>query len=196
MRPIYMMMAGVAALSLATPASAQWGNGRTYSHQFQAQIDSGVRQGTISRVESGELRKSLGRLVRLERQFSPNGISGREHATLMQRSTSLAKDIRVASRDPNHRGDRSAAWDRCATDSNAAYGNYIDPRFSGQHRGDRFIDDIRIGQRATDRIGQMPVQYRGDYVDNEHIYYGYDNGRVYQIDRQSRLILALLDIAR
>ena len=196
MRPIYLMMAGVAALSLATTASAQWGNERTYSHQLQVQIDSGVRQGTISRNESFELREDLGRLVRLERQFSPNGISGREHATLMQHSTSLAKDIRIASRDPNRRGDQSASWDGCATDRNAAYGNYIDPRFSGQHRGDRFIDDIRIGQRATARIGQMPVQYRGDYVDNEDIYYGYDNGRIYQIDRQSRLILALLDIAR
>lgn len=191
MRPIYLMMAGVAALSLATTASAQWGNERTYSHQFQVQIDSGIRQGTISRNESFELREDLGRLVRLERQFSPNGISGREHATLMQHSTSLAKDIRIASRDPNRRGDQSASWDGCDS-----YGNYTDPRFAGQHRGDRFIDDIRIGQRATARIGQMPVQYRGDYVDNEDIYYGYDNGRVYQIDRQSRLILALLDIAR
>ena len=196
MRQIYLMMAGVAALSLAATASAQWGNERTYSHQFEAQIDSGVRQGTISRVESVELREGLGRLVRLERQFSPNGISGREHATLMQHSTSLAKDIRVASRNPNRRGDQSASWDGCDDHGNASYRNYADPRFAGQHRGDRFIDDIRIGQRATARIGDVPVQYRGDYVDNEHIYYGYDNGRIYQIDRQSRLILALLDIAR
>ena len=82
MRPIYMMMAGVAALSLATTASAQWGNDRTYSQQLQVQIDSGVRQGTISRRESVGLREDLSRLVRLERQFSPNGISGREHAVL------------------------------------------------------------------------------------------------------------------
>ena len=196
MRPIYLMMAGVAALSLATTASAQWGDGRTYSHQFQVQIDSGVRQGTISRAESVELRQELGRLVRLERQFSPNGISGREHATLMQHSSSLAKDIRVASRDPNHRGDRPASWDVCDTDGTAGYPSSADPRFAGKPHGDRFIDDIRIGQRASSRIGVMPVQYRGDYVDNEHIYYGYDNGRVYQIDRQSQLILALLDIAR
>lgn len=37
---------------------------------------------------------------------------------------------------------------------------------------------------------------RGDYVDNDRIYYGYDNGRVYQIDRQSQMVLALLDIVR
>jgi len=191
MRPIYMMMAGVAALSLAATVSAQFGNDRTYSHQLQVQIDAGVRQGTISRHESFELREDLSQLVRLERQFSPNGINGREHAVLTQRSTSLAKDIRIAMRDPNRRGDQSAAWDGCAT-----YGNYADPRFSGPHPGDRFIGDTRIGQHATARIVTMPVQYRTDYVDNDRIYYGYDNGRVYQIDRQSQMILALLDIVR
>ena len=195
MRPIYLMMAGIAALTLATPASAQWGNERTYSHQLEAQIDSGIRQGTISRVESVELREDLGRLVRLERQYSPSGINGREHAALMQRGTSLAKDIRVASRDPKRRGDGPASWDGCDSNASATFHGYADPRFAGQHRGDRFIDDIRIGQPVTSRIGNMPVQYRGDYIDNEHIYYGYDNGRVYQIDRHSRLVLALLDIA-
>jgi len=42
----------------------------------------------------------------------------------------------------------------------------------------------------------MPVQYRREYVDNDQVYYGYDNGRVYQIDRKSQMILALLDMAR
>lgn len=192
MRPIYMMMAATAGLTLATPASGQWGQGRTYSHQFQTQIDAGVRQGTISRRESFGLREDLGHLVRLERRFSPNGISGREHAVLMQRSTSLAKDIRIASRYPHRRGDRSAAWDGRSD----KYNHVADPRFAGPHRGDRFSGDTRIGQHATARIVHMPVQYRSDYVDNERIYYGYDNGRVYQIDRQSQMILALLDMAR
>lgn len=191
MRPIYMMMAGVAALSLATTASAEWGNDRTYSQQLQVQIDAGVRQGTISRTESIGLREDLSRLVRLERQFSPNGISGREHATLMQHSTSLATEIRTASRDYNRRGDQSAGWDGCAIS-----GNYADPRFAGPHPGDRFNGDTRVGQHVTTRIMNMPVQYRSDYVDNDRVYYGYDNGRVYQIDRQSQMILALLDLPR
>jgi len=186
-----MMMAGVAALSLAAPASAQWGHDRTYSDQLQVQIDTGVRQGTISRRESFGLREDLNRLVQLERQYSPSGISGREHADLMQRSTSLAKDIRIASNDHNRRADQSAAWDDCPT-----YGNFADPRFAGPHPGDRFTGDARIGQHATARIVTMPVQYRSDYVDNDRVYYGYDSGRVYQIDRQSQMILALLDIVR
>jgi hypothetical protein len=192
MRPIYMTMAAVAALSVATAASAQWGHERTYSHQLRVQIDSGISQGTISRRESIGLRETLGRLVRLERRFSPNGISGREYAILVQRSNALSKDIRVATRNRNGRVDQSA-WNNRANN----YGNYdADPRFAGLHPADRFSGDARIGQHTTTRIVAMPVQYRSDYVDTDRFYYGYDNGRVYQIDRQSQMILALLDIVR
>lgn len=99
MRPIYITVAAITSLALATPASAQWGHDRTYSGQLRVQLDSGVRQGTISRGESIGLREDLGRLVRLERRFSPNGISGREYAVLMKRSTALADDIRFATRN-------------------------------------------------------------------------------------------------
>jgi hypothetical protein len=210
MRPIYMTVAAVAGLSVAAPASAQWtpeqiysqastaptmaqwGHDRTYSRQLQMQIDAGVNQGTISRRESISLRRELSSLVRIERRFSPNGISGREHAQLLQRSTALAQDIRIASRDRDgHRGD-TASWE-----SGSINGQWVpDARFAGLNPGDRFNGDARIGQHATARMINLPAEYRGQYVDDARIYYGYDNGRVYQIDRQSRLILALLDVAR
>jgi hypothetical protein len=210
MKMIYSLMAGVAALSLAAPASAQWvhepnysqapnasapaqwGHSRTYSQQLQMQIDAGVSQGTISRRESIGLREDLSRLVRLERRFSPNGISGREHAQLLQRSTALAKDIRVASSHRNWHRNQAATWE-----SGSINGHWVpDARFAGLHPGDRFNGDARIGQQATARIVNLPAEYRGQYVDDARVYYGYDNGRVYQIDRQSQMILALLDIAR
>jgi hypothetical protein len=210
MRPIYTTMAAVAGLSVAAPASAQWahqptynqapttpapaqwGHSRTYSQQLQVQIDAGVSQGSISRRESIALREDLNRLVRLERRFSPNGISGREHAQLMQRSTALAKDIRIASRDHNRRGDRNATWE-----SGSINGHWVpDARFAGLRPGDRFNGDARVGQHATPRMVNLPAEYRAEYVDDARIYYGYDNGRIYQIDRQSQMILALLDIAR
>lgn len=210
MRPIYMTMAAVAGLSVAAPASAQWvheptysqapsapapaqwGHSRTYSQQLQMQIDAGVSQGTISRRESIGLREDLSRLVRLERRFSPNGISGREHAQLLQRSTALAKDIRVASSHRNGHRNQAATWE-----SGSINGHWVpDARFAGLHPGDRFNGDVRIGQQATARIVNLPAEYRGQYVDDARVYYGYDNGRVYQIDRQSQMILALLDIAR
>jgi len=210
MRPIYMTMAAVAGLSAAAPASAQWaheptrsnamavpapaqwGHSRTYSHQLQLQLDAGISDGTISRRESIGLREDLSRLVRLERRFSPNGISGREHAELLRRSTALDKDIRVASRFHNGIRNETAAWE-----SGSVNGHWVpDARFAGLHPGDRFNGDARIGQHATSRIMSLPAEYRGQYVDDARVYYGYDNGRVYQIDRQSQMILALLDVAR
>lgn len=193
MRPIFLMMASVAALSVATPASAQWGQDRTSSQQLQVQIDTGISQGRISRRESVNLREDLNRLVQLERRFSSNGVNRREHAILMQRSTALANDIRKATRDRNARSDQWGSGNGPGYD----HGNYrVDSRFAGTVPSDRFNGDIRIGQHVTTRIVTMPAQYRNEYVDNDQVYYGYDNGRIYQIDRRSRMILALLDLAR
>lgn len=210
MRPIYMTMAAVGGLSLATPATAQWaheqthsqaaampglgqrGHDRTYSQQLRIQIEAGVSQGTISRRESTALREQLSQLVLMERRFSPNGISGREHAQLLQRSTALAKDIRLANRDRYSRRGDTATWE-----SGNINGQWVpDARFAGLHPGDRFNGDVRIGQHASARMVSLPAEYRGQYVDDGRVYYGYDNGRVYQIDRRSQMILALLDIAR
>ena len=210
MRPIYVTMAAVAGLSVAAPASAQrdneptysnapaapepaqWSHSRTYSHRLQLQIDAGISDGTISRRESIGLREDLSRLVRLERRFSPNGISGREHAELLRYSTALDKEIRDATQFHNRRGNEAATWE-----SGNANGHWMpDARFAGLHPGDRFNGDARIGQHATSRIVSLPAEYRGEYVDDARVYYGYDTGRVYQIDRRSQMILALLDIAR
>jgi hypothetical protein len=185
-------MAAVAGLSLAAPASAQWGHQRTYSQQLRAQIDAGVTQGTISRRESIALREDLSRLVRLERRFSPNGISGREHAQLMQRSTALSYDIRVATRDHNRRGNDVQTWESGSVD-----GRWVpDARFAGLRPGDRYSGDARVGQRVNPSTVSLPPEYRSQYIDDARVYYGYDNGRIYQIDRQSQMILALLDLAR
>ena len=209
MRPIYITAAAMAGLSLAAPAPAQhyqpthlqapnapapshWGHDRTYSQGLQVQIDAGMNRGTISRRESIGLREDLARLVRLERQFSPNGINGREHAQLIQRSTALAQDIRVASRDGNRRDDREAT-----SDGRSMNGHWApDAKFAGLSAGDRFAGDPRVGQRVSATMVDLPPEYREQYVNNDRVYYGYDNGRVYQVDRQSQMILALLDIAR
>lgn len=193
MRAIYMTMAAIAALSLATPASAQWGHDRTYSQQLHLQIDTGVSQGRISPRESVKLREKLNSLVQLERRFMSDGISGREYSMLFQRSAALAKAVRVASSGPSGRDDDGqVTWE-----SRTINGRWVpDARFAGLHPGDRFNGDARVGQHVTGRIVSMPVQYRPEYVDNDQVYYGYDNGRVYQIDRKSQMILALLDMAR
>jgi hypothetical protein len=192
MRPTHIM-ASIAALFLATPASAQWGHDRTYSQQLQLQIDTGVSQGRVSPRESAKLRGKLSSLLQLERRFMSDGISGPEYSILFNRSAALAKDVRIASSHPSGRDNNQAtAWE-----SRTINGQWVpDARFAGLHPGDRFSGDTRVGQRATARIVSMPMQYRNEYVDSDRFYYGYDGGRVYQIDRRSQMILALLDIAR
>lgn len=191
MRRAHLMIVGVVAVFLATPASAQRGQERTYSRQLKTQIDNGVGEGRISTRATVKLRARLGKLVQLERSFMPNGISGPEHAVLFQRSAALAKEIRIASSDRSRSGDNPAlTWV-----SRNINGHWVpDARFAGLHPGDRFSGDARIGQHITPRIVSMPVQYRSEYVDTDEIYYGYDKGRVYQIDRKTQMILALLDI--
>jgi len=191
MRAIYLVSAALAAISLTTPASAQSGQDRTYSRQLQTQIDDGVTQGRISPLETVKLREKLGRLVLLERSFMPNGISGPEYAILFRRSAALAKEIRVASRYPRRLDhNRALTWVSRTTN-----GHWVpDARFAGLHPGDRFSGDARIGQHVTARVVNMPLQYRSEYTDTDQIYYGYDNGRVYQIDKKTQMILALLDI--
>ena len=190
MRTICLAMATAAvSLSMAAPISAQSNHKRSYSHQLQMQIEAGVNRGTISASENRALRGELGRLLMLERRLSPNGINGREHARLTKASIALARDIRIANRNSNLRGEKQASWE-----SGNVNGHWVpDARFAGLRPGDRFSGDIRVGQRATARVVNLPTEYRGQYVDDARVYYGYDSGRVYQIDRQSQMILALLD---
>lgn len=191
MRRLAMTLALVAAFSVTTPASAHWGQDRTFSRQLQAQIDDAASHGRISPRETVELREKLSSLSELERAFMPNGISGPEYAVLFKRSAALSKEIRAASSYPANRDDNQPmTWQSRTID-----GHWIpDARFAGLHPGDRFSGDLKIGQRVTGRIVGMPDRYRSDYVDTDRVYYGYDNGRVYQIDSKSQIILALLDI--
>lgn len=191
MNYVFATMAAMAALTISAPLSAQWGGNRTYSRDLQVQIDSGVRNGTISWREVRPLRDDLRRLVNLEQRYASNGISGREHSVLVRRTTSLNREIRLAVRSPN--GDRrSAAWDN----GDRGYGYHgRDERFEQPNRGDRFPGDLRVGNQVNWRMTEMPYQYREEYRDTQDVYYRYNDGRVYQVDRQSQLILALLDLA-
>jgi len=193
MRPLFITFTCLAAFSLTAPAKAHWGQDRTFGRQLQAQIDDSASHGRISSLEAAQLRKKLDSLAQLERNFMPNGISGPEYAVLFQRSAALSREIRNAASNPGRRENNvPMTWESRNSD-----GRWIpDARFAGLHPGDRFNGDSRVGQRVTARVVKMPDQYRSDYVDTHQVYYGYDNGRVYQIDRKSQTILALLDLMR
>ena len=191
MKTILMTMAALSALSVAAPATAQLRNGvrATQSGELRMQIDAGVHTGAISRHELLPLQNSLSQLIALERQYSRNGISGREHAALQQRSALLRRQIAMAERNGHGRNGR-ADWkdNHERQDSLTSNG-----RFEGHDRGDRFAGDVRIGQPASRRMVALPAQYRADYRDGDDVYYGYDDRRIYQVDRRTGIIKAMLD---
>ncbi|HYE27687.1 MAG TPA: hypothetical protein VEA61_05580 [Allosphingosinicella sp.] len=229
MRTIFPTLAALAAIAVATPAAAQpWGDHGESDHgtrsgELQMQIDAGVRSGSISRSELPPLRHGLFELVRLERQYGPGGISGREHATLQQRSAALRQQIDRAEQTRTRRygaigrGDREgrmaweASYDR---DHRAAWNERYDrerlaawnarfgaddlisgERFDRPNRGDRFNGDVRIGQRYSARMVALPAEYRIEYPDTDRFYHGFDNGRIYRVDRSTSLILGMLDLS-
>ena len=218
MKTMLLTMAALSGLSIAAPVAAQpWNSHRTQSAELQTRIDEGVRSGAISRRELRPLRESLQQLVMLERQFSDQGISGREHAVLQQRSASLRQQIHMAqgAGHGRHNDDRRATWedsydrehragweDRYLRDRDAAWASRFgrddrfgaNARFDRPNRGDRFAGDVRVGQRTSMRMGAMPVQFREEFRDDEDVYYRYDDRRIYQVDRRTDLIIGLIDI--
>jgi hypothetical protein len=107
--------------------------------------------------------------------------------------------------DRDHRADwetrymseRAAQYDAVSGRGQGGFGR--DPnattRFDRPNRGDRYAGDLRVGQHVSNRMGPVPAEYRVDYQDNAQVYYGYDNQRVYRVDRRSGIILGLLDLS-
>ena len=198
MKRIYMSLAAVSALAVAAPLAAQpWSGDRSTSGQLQARFDAGVESGAISRREAMPLRAQLSQFMRLERQYSRAGFTIRERNVLHSRSRTLAMNIAAAERSGHGRFDRGDRFGAdAALDGRLGYDGKHDVALDGRigHRGDRFAGDVRVGQHFSDRQVALPMQYRDRYRDSDAAYYRYDNDRVYQIDRDTGLILAMFDI--
>ncbi|MFL6843668.1 MAG: hypothetical protein ACJ8ER_02165 [Allosphingosinicella sp.] len=230
MKTIFPTLTAFAVLAVAAPAAAQpWsdhgdGDHGTRSTELQMQIDAGVRSGSITRAELPPLRTGLLQLVRLERQYGVDGISGPEHAALQQRSNALRQQIDRAERTGTggrydsagrfEREDRTSWEARYDRDHRTAWNERYDrertaawdgrfgaddrlgagDRFDRPNRGDRFDGDVRIGQRYSSRMVALPAEYRVEYRDTDRFYYGFDSDRIYQVDRRTGLILGMFDL--
>jgi hypothetical protein len=220
MKLTFLTMAAIATVSVAAPAAAQnWQSSSSQSAALQMEIDEGARSGTIARSDMPALRNSVRQLAALERRFSAGGISRWEAGVLEQRSNALRQQIdgvaqngggygetngeRRAAWEADYDRQHRAAWDaRYVSERSALYdreagrspGRDSADRFDRPNRGDRFAGDVRVGQRASNRMRALPAEYRIDYQDNQQVYYGYDDQRIYRIDRRSGLILGMLDL--
>lgn len=96
-------------------------------------------------------------------------------------------------RDDDRRDGRDggARWED-RRDGRDQYGS--DARFDRPNRGDRFAGDARVGHHAGMRMVPLPDQYRSEFRDSEDVYYRFDNGRIYRINRATNMILGLFDI--
>lgn len=192
-------------------------------HHGLRQLISLERQfaaGGVSRREQATLRQlgaSLSHQIDAARRsphFARN--DSRDQRASEVRYQGERRSAWEASYDREHRAewenrylrDRNAAWEgRFAGQRTGNYGGYGanegfgrdrrvggDPGFSRPNRGDRFAGDVRVGQRPSFRMIALPDQYREQFPDDAEVYYRYDDRRVYQIDRLTDTVLALLDI--
>ncbi|MDB5721147.1 MAG: hypothetical protein JWP15_1765 [Alphaproteobacteria bacterium] len=188
--------AALSALLAVTPAIAQRDRSYAGSSEMQMQmalrIDRGVDNGVISPREAGALRLQLGALRQLDARYSRNGFAGAERGDLIRRGEALRGQVALAERS----GDDDGSLPANPGNRNGAAGDNV-ANWSGllarDNRGDRFDGDFRVGQRSPAELVALPARYHARYPDDRATYYRYNQGRIYQIERNSNLILRMLD---
>ncbi|HYE27766.1 MAG TPA: hypothetical protein VEA61_05980 [Allosphingosinicella sp.] len=153
MNKIFIALAATTAFAGAVPAVAQYGvgSGQIRSDQLQLQLQAGLRSGAISRAEAMPLRDQLTQLIRLERLYARDGVSGRERAHLQHRINRLRQGIRMAERSGDSRyGHDDDRYDR----------DDRDDRYSGRDGYGRDNDGWDDGD--SDRDGRWDIDARND----------------------------------
>lgn len=99
---------GIAATAIPATASAQTARSVVQSHaRVDAQIEQGIRNGRIDRVEQRQLRAESNQIrqLRVRYERSRPGLTRQELRDLDQRITRLSQNVRVAVQ-PDRRDDR------------------------------------------------------------------------------------------
>lgn len=106
MKKFLAMAVAASALAVAAPASAQnWQNINQRQANLDARIDTGVRNGSLTRTEAARLRAESTALARLEARYRASyGLSRAERADLDRRFDALSARIRYERRDNDDRG--------------------------------------------------------------------------------------------
>ena len=106
-----LTLIGASALTLAAGAASAQPYGRggwdpidRRFEQLDRRIDRGVQNGQLTRNEAMRLRGEFRSLIRLERDYSRNGLNNRERADLDRRFDRLAAQVRWERRDSQQYG--------------------------------------------------------------------------------------------
>jgi len=219
MKSIFTMLAVTTAVLAISPASARaydnYAGTMEAQTQIKLQIEHGIDNRVISRREAESLYVGLADLNERDTRYGRNGFTRAERADLTRRSDVLRGQVELAQRtdgqyDHDARMDRRNGqtgayrghwdnravgnpgdWNAGASDNRANAGGVL----ARDNRGDRFDGDFRVGQPGTAELVALPMEYRPHYQDSQSAYYRYNQGRIYQIDRNSNLILRMLDPA-
>jgi hypothetical protein len=55
---------------------------------------------------------------------------------------------------------------------------------------------LRVGQRASTNLGELPYAYRNQYRDGQGVYYRSDGRQIYQIDARTQTVVQVYSINR
>ena len=163
-----MTMAAVSALAIAGSAVAQntQGNVDVRIDQLQAEIRTGVQNGTITRTDARALDDQLSQLRYTEYQYGRDGLTRAERRDLRDRTRNLRQRIRYA--------------ERTGSDNRYAQNRWIDSNRDGfddrdYDRDGRWDDDVRYGSSDRidrDRDGWDDCDYDRDGRWEDNVRYG------------------------
>ena len=183
MNRILLATTALAALATAAPAAAQYSSQTQGQPPAQAQgaitfesrierletrIESGMRQGSITRDEAAPLLRELSRLSDMRRYYARDGFSREERRDVYQKLRELRRQIRLADSGTWDYYDRDDQW-RDDWDEDDDDRGYAQGRIDRNNHG---FDD-----RDTDRDGRWDDN-AGDWVDrNNDGYHDHDTNR-------------------
>lgn len=187
MKKIWLTLAAIPALALASNAAAQPGYAARDDmgigiqlDNLDARLDAGVQAGVISRGEQRRLRYQMRDLRQLEERYSQNGIDRQERATLRQRLTALRQEVRRVG--GSGWGNRYGWEDN---DWNGRGSGYSD-------RGDRYDRGLRVGEIIPRELrGSLQSAARHGYRDRRNVHFRTDGRRVYEIDARANRVIRI-----
>ena len=215
MRTVVMALAGASGLLATAPALAQSGPQPNFQNRFgnlENRIQIGLQSGAITRTEAAPLREQLRQVQQLERRSASGGFTQAERTRIQTRLQSLRQQIATAERndyarpgtsdeDPwpgdtdNERGrdryDGNEDRDRRGDDR----GRYDDRYRDRDHTpdADQGRHEARIGSRVPGHFGGVPRELRNEFPETMPYTYRFWDGRVYQVERRTGVIVRIYE---
>jgi len=225
MRKFVLLTAGMAALTVSMPATAQvgdilrqgvesiFGGGGNFStrlNELNNRIQAAYQRNEISQTQASRLRNELNAIAQLEQSYRSDGLSRAERDELQRRLRMVESRLEQARYNRDRRddrwGDRDDRYDRDDRwedrddrwdDDDRRNGRGCPPGLSKKNNGCLPPGQAKkMGDRYDDRYGNVPSQYGSQYRDTQRYIYRYNDGRIYQIDRRTGRIVRVTEARR